>query len=61
MCTPTHATPTFITEVHYLVTHDQVATADLSNCYRELMPYTVLDNSYLVSFHDTYQFQGHAH
>ena len=50
---PTHATPTFITKAHRLVT--QVVTAALNDCYRELTPYTVLANSYLVSFHDVYQ------
>ena len=56
---PTHATPTFITEAHRLVT--QVATAALNDCYRALTHLTALANSYLVSFHDMYQCQGHAH
>ena len=50
-----YATPTFITEALHLVT--QVYIAD---CYSELMPYTVLVNSYWVIFHNACQCQGHA-
>ena len=37
------------------------STAALNDCYSELTPYTALANSYLVSFHDAYQCQGHTH
>ena len=56
---PMHATPTFKTEAHRLVT--QVAIAALNDCYRELTPYIALANSYLVRFHNVYQCQGHTH
>ena len=59
MCMPTRAAPTFITEVHFLVT--QVQLIYVNDRYRELTPYTVLANSHLFSFHDAYQCQGHAH
>ena len=34
------------------------STAAFNDCYRELMPYTVLANCYGVSAYDAYQFQG---
>ena len=40
---------------HY-VFHGQETSND-----SELMPYTALANSYWVSIHDVYQYQGHAH
>ena len=42
-CSPTHATPTFITEVLCLVT--QVRTVAFNECFSGLMPYTALANS----------------
>ena len=45
-----YATPTFYS-----------STAALNDCYSELTTYTVLANSYWVSFYDVYQCQGHAH
>ena len=56
-CTFTYATPTFITEAHYLVTQVQL----LLTTYSEFTPYTALANSCWVSLHDVYQCQGHAH
>ena len=53
----TYTTPTFITEMHRLVTRVQL----LLMTYSELMPYTVLANSYWVRFHGAYKCQGHAH
>ena len=38
-----------------------LSTAAFNNCYSELIPYTVLVNSYGVSVYDVYHFQGHAH
>ena len=35
--------------------------AESHECYSELMPYTVQANSYWVSVHEAYQYQGHAH
>ena len=32
-----------------------------NDCYRELMPYSVLAFSYWVTFQDAYQCQGHTH
>ena len=52
-----YAIPTFITEVHCLVT--QVRTAACNDCNSELMPYIALANSYWVSLHNAYQYQGH--
>ena len=37
-----------------------LSTAVFNEYYSELMPYTVLANSYGFSVYDEYQFQGHA-
>ena len=37
------------------------STAIFNDCYTELMPYTVLANSYRDSVYDAYQFQGHSY
>ena len=50
MCMFTYAAPTFITEALRLVSHVQL----LLITYSKLMPYTMLANSYLASFNDTY-------
>ena len=59
MSTFTYATPTFMTEALHLVT--QVYTAAFNDCYGELMTYTMLANSYWISFHDAYRCQRHAY
>ena len=46
-----YATPTLITEALHLVTQVRLL---LIHCYSELMPYTMLDNSYGVSVYDVY-------
>ena len=53
MCTPTHTTPTLITETLCLDTQVQLLLMTVS------VPYTALANSYWVSVCDTYQLQGH--
>ena len=37
------------------------STAAFNDCYSELIPYTMLPNSYYVTFHDASQCQGHAY
>ena len=51
----TYARPTFITEALRLATQVQLLLMTVT------VNYTVLANSYWVSFHDVYQCQGHTH
>ena len=37
------------------------STATFIDCYSDLLPYTVLANSYGVNTYNMYQFQGHVH
>ena len=55
----TYITPTLITKALRLVTSSSTAT--FNACYSDLMPYTVLANSYGFSIYDAYQCQGHIH
>ena len=49
-----YTTPTFILKHSILL-------LKYSYCYSELTPYTATANSYWVSLHDEYQYQGYAH